>query len=466
MKMFQSLPLLLGALLPLAADAIPEGPAYPSLAWRLRETANYAKTLEAPTEQATNPRFVARLGTQSALNELQYLLRGLADPSWLSRSSGNNNLTPLCASYIGPCAGDPFRYPGVDPFYDEEAEVTPVVFQDRGCARISGRVWKPRGLAPGTRLPGVVIETGSLQASEPLYWWMAQALVRSGYAVMTFDVRGQGRSDAQTPSGEAGSNNNPPVFWLGLVDAIDFFRSSVAVPYPHNLACAGLYPTEVTAANPITDVIDASRLGLAGHSLGGTGVSVVQAYGAPGADAWPGVLDAENPVDVIVAWDSLAVGPASNGRPAIVPRVPAMDQSSEYGIFGLTFARPPEPDGHLVAFNAWRAAGLPVTTLTIRGSTHFEWSLIPTFPATSWCPRTAGGACSGGWGRPMAEHYSLAWLDRWLKLPGEAGFDSADSRLLADADWRERTSFYFRSARSFVTRDGVAQTCGDVRAGC
>ena len=66
----------------------------------------------------------------------------------------------------------------------------------------------------------------------------------------------------------------------------------------------------------------------------------------------------------------------------------------------------------------------------------------------------------------MAEHYSLAWLDRWLKLPGEAGHDTADAHLLADADWRERTSFYFRSARSFVTRDGVAQVCGDIRAGC
>ena len=52
----------------------------------------------------------------------------------------------------------------------------PVVFYDRDCARISGRVWAPR--AGQARLPGVVIEPGAGQAPETAYWWMAQALVR------------------------------------------------------------------------------------------------------------------------------------------------------------------------------------------------------------------------------------------------------------------------------------------------
>ena len=33
-------------------------------------------------------------------------------------------------------------------------------------------------------------------------WWFSQALVRAGYVVLTFDPRGQGRSDQQTPTGE------------------------------------------------------------------------------------------------------------------------------------------------------------------------------------------------------------------------------------------------------------------------
>jgi hypothetical protein len=104
--------------------------------------------------------------------------------------------------------------------------------------------------------------------------------------------------------------------------------------------------------------------------------------------------------------------------------------------------------------------------LSIQGSTHFEWSLIPTFPATSWCPQVVEGRCAGGWGRPLAEHYSLAWFDRWLKRPGEQGYDDADARLLADADWVERYSFYSRAARAFPVRSGAKALCEDIRAGC
>jgi MYXO-CTERM domain-containing protein len=452
---------LMAALLfwPLAATAIPEGPEFPSAEWTAREVANYARTLGGPAEQVANPVFLLRLQTQSAVNLLQWTQRGLADPSWINPLAGGSlPVLPLCATWAEQCAGDPFRYPGVDPFYDEEGEVTPVVFYDAGCARLSGRMWKPRG-AKGP-LPGVVIETGSIQAPETLYWWMAQALVRQGYAVMTFDVRGQGRSDLQTPDFQQGSNFNPTVFWEGLVNVIDFFRSTPVAPYPHNLSCAGTRPTEVTPFNPQHNVLDRERLGIVGHSLGASGVSRVQSYGAPGGEPWPGLLDAQNPVDVIVAWDSLSAGEG------IVPRVPAMGHTSEYGIAGLAFLSPPDPEDHKRAYAAWSEADVPVYQLTIQGSTHFEWSLIPTFPSSSWCPDTKGGRCNGGWGRPMAEHYSVAWLDRWLKRAGEAGYADADARLLADADWHERYSFHFRSARDYPTRDGRRARCEDIRAGC
>lgn len=109
---------------------------------------------------------------------------------------------------------------------------------------------------------------------------------------------------------------------------------------------------------------------------------------------------------------------------------------------------------------------MPVFQLTIQGSTHFEWSLIPSFPSTSWCADTAGNRCSGGWGQPLAEHYTVAWFDRWLKQPGEPGYEDADARLLADADWVERFSFYSRSARDFANRSGGRHSCEDIRAGC
>lgn len=461
--------LLSGALvlaLPLLAYAIPEGPAPNTPEWAAREATNYARTGDAPTEQLA-PAFATRLQTQSTANQSEWLMRGVNDPDWFSPQSGNTELTPLCATWALQCAGDPFRYPGVDPFYTDEAEVLPLVIYDQGCARLSGRVWAPKGSKAGAGLPAVVIESGSIQAPETLYWWMAQALVRQGYVVMSFDPRGQGRSDQQTPTGEQGSNANSTVFWDGLVNVIDFFRSTPVAPYPHNLDCAGTYATPVSDFNPFFDRIDRDRLGIAGHSLGATGVSVVQSYGAVGAEPWPGKLDSQNPVKVVVAWDSLRTpGPASGSTPAVVPRVPAMGQTSEYGIGGTAKTVPPAVEGHKAAYLAWRDAGVPVYQLTIQGSTHFEWSLIPTFPASSWCPEVVDGHCTGGWGRPLAEHYSVAWFDRWLKQPGEQGYDTADARLLADADWVERYSFYSRAARAFPTRSGAMQDCEDIRAGC
>lgn len=475
-----------------SANAIPEGPEPNTPEWLQRELINFAKVGEAPLEEATNPAFMQRFFEQGLANNLEWMERGAADPSWLLLPSLNTLVTPLCGTWAMQCVGDPFRYPGFDgpdgkPFYEEEAEVIPVLYYDQGCARISGRVWAPRNGLNG--LPAVVIENGSVQAPEPLYWWAAQLLVRAGYVVMTFDPRGQGRSDQQTPDGEQGSNFNPEVFWLGLVNAIDFFRSNSVHPYPHNETCAGTYPTEVTPFNPVVGRVDPERLGIAGHSLGARGVSIVQGYGAVGAEPWPGKLDSANPVKVAVAWDGISVDGGAGGAAgplallpepifaplaglvggsgvATVPRVPIMGQNGEYGLTPAPFLQPPEPDSLKGGFTAWREAAIPVFEFTIQGSTHYEWSLLPTFPATSWCPSTEGGHCSGGWGNPMAQYYTLAWFDRWLKQPGESGYADADARLLADGDWRERYSFYFRSARSFPDRGGKAHLCDDIRVGC
>ncbi|MGH8462090.1 MAG: alpha/beta hydrolase family protein [Stenotrophobium sp.] len=510
-------------LAPMAALAIPEGPAYPSAAWTQREAANYAMVLQAPLEEAGNPAFLQQFQQQSLANLQSYIARDLADPSWLTVSSPaitalvnsatapataaqalqsaiaqiqqnpasavavplNAPLLPLCTTWSGPCTGDPYLYPGTDSFYTNEADVIPVVFYDDGCARLSGRVWAPKGTQPGANLPAVVIENGSIEAPETLYWWMAKLLVQNGYAVMTFDPRGQGRSDQETPSGGQGTNINSSVFWTGLVNAIDFFRSSAAHPYPENLTCAGTYPTQVAVYNPISNRIDPNRLGIAGHSLGATGVSVVQGYGAPGAAPWPGKLDASNPVKVTVAWDGLLApdgvsdggaggnlplpgGAVGSSTPNFGIRVPAMNQASEYGLAPVPFTQPPNPDGHKGAFAEWVKAGVPVYSITIQGSTHYEWSLLPLFPASSWCPSVVNNACVGGWGNPLAQYYTLAWFDRWLKHPGETGYDTADARLLDDSgpQGAAKMSFYYRSARSFSARDGSVHDCADIRAGC
>lgn len=484
-----------GPTVPVDLDRSCDRAPYPSTAWSQCEAGNFAKANESLAEQR-QPALLARQAAQTASNLNAWAARAAADPSWLDPRSGNTPVLPVCASWNGPCLGDPFRYPeaeGADgaAFYRDEAEVTPVVFYDRDCARLSGRLWLPRAASAG--LPVVLITNGSVQASETLYWWAAQRLVRGGYAVMTYDPRGQGRSDLQAPGGQQGSNVNARVFWEGQVDAIDFLHSTPEHPYPHGQRCAGTYPTAVADHNPAWQRIDRARLGIAGHSLGAIGVAVVQGYGAPGAEPWPGLLDGDNPVRAAVAWDSLinpdgsGFAPADNAPlppelvaallnfgtqgnlPAFGPRAPTLSFHADYGLFSnLPYLLPPDPERHLQSLPLWQAAGVPLMSLSFQGSTHLDFSPGPLLPGTSWCPDAAAGQCSGGWGLPAISHYTLAWFDRWLKRPGEPGYADADQRLLDDAgpDGAVKMSFRYRSARDYPDRSSKRQLCRDIRAGC
>lgn len=431
---------LLGATAPSAAQTTDE-PAYPSAEWFEREATNFATVGQAPLEQAMDPDFQLRWNEQGAANRQEYTSRRYVDGTWWWDSTGN-----LCNHWSGPCTGDPYLYPGVDPFYENEALVEEAIYFDAGGALLSGRVWVPKSSQPGDELPGVVIETGSVQAPETLYWWFAQTLVRNGYAVMTYEVRGQGRSDNRTPDGERGSNFNSNVFATNLVDSIEFFHSTPDNPYPRVGSREG---APIDDFNPFFDRIDHDRLGIVGHSLGATGVSVVQ-----GMDPWPGRILPSNPVDVAVAWDNLSASGSLAGQ-TVRPRVPTMGQSADYGLVPTPFTSPPNPEARNAGFNKWKEAGVPTYQVNVRGGSHYEWSLLPGFPTSSW-----------DWGNPMAEHYSLAWLDRWLKSAGEPGYDDADARLLSDAQWTDRMSFYFTSARHFPTRSGSLQDCADIKSGC
>src|SRR6266481_798037 len=143
-----------------AADLTCDFAPYPSLQWTACEASNYAKLNEAPAEQ-TNLWFQLRLSQQNGTNLETWTARALADPSWLGLPSGNSAVTPVGATWQGPFAGDPFRYPqaqGPDgsSFYANEADVIPVVFYDRQCTRLSARVWAPKQVQAGPKLATVL----------------------------------------------------------------------------------------------------------------------------------------------------------------------------------------------------------------------------------------------------------------------------------------------------------------------
>ncbi|WP_255152020.1 alpha/beta hydrolase family protein [Halorarius halobius] len=441
-----------------AGDDANDDPAYPSPAWFERETRNYARVRQAPREQASDPAFQRRWQTQSAANLEAYLGRTRTEPGW--HSEGN-----LCAQYAEQCTGDPYLYPAGDdydghPVY-ERAVRERVVFHDREGARLAGYVWAPDDADARHPRPAVVVTNGSVQAPQTAYWWFAATLVEAGYVVLTYDPRGQGRSDTLAGNGDPGTNVDASVFVANQVDAVDFLLSTPDEPYPHTAGRTDV-PAPVRRYNPLYELVDPDRVGIVGHSAGAIGASVVQ-----GLDPWPGALDA-NPVGAAVAWDNL--GSVEDTNPyrygglvdelgqeiaptrEVEPRVPTMGQSADYFLSPKPKERPPDPDEKRQGYLRWVEAEVPTYQLVVRGGTHYEWSRIPTFPATSW---DAGNA--------LADHYSLAWLDRWLKAPDEPGYHDADERLLADERFRNRLSFYYKSSRAFPDRQGTEHRVADVR---
>jgi hypothetical protein len=204
-------------------------------------------------------------------------------------------------------------------------------------------------------------------------------------------------------------------------------------------------------------------------------------------------MDVDNPVGAAVALDSLIASDGSSFIPvdsgllpsqvstAVVqagtqgnlprfgPRAPSMTIDAEYSLDQqVPFLLPPDPELHKGTFGVWQAAGVPIFTLAHQGTSHLDFPAAVGTPATSWCPYPASGACEGGWAHPSIIYYAVAWFDRWLKKPGEAGYTDADARLLNDAgpQGAVKMSYHFRSARDFPNHSGVREHCESIRTGC
>jgi hypothetical protein len=235
------------------------------------------------------PAYEAQLRAQAATPTRPALTPGLAVPGWNS--------------------GNPYR----QAWNGRRGRITPVTFNGRYGELLRGDVFTPLAGAhdpyTGAPLkgpfPGVVITTGSVQGSEQMYWWLAEDLAERGYVVLTYDVQGQGTSEtlphqgkiadlpycdlAAPPSpGEQTPCPGLPAqqtsnFVYGTEDAISFFLSTPARPYPNPAAGSAT----VNAYNPQWRSFDRSpdlhsvtpgrttRLALVGHSLGALAVSYV-----------------------------------------------------------------------------------------------------------------------------------------------------------------------------------------------
>ncbi|HEX8645560.1 MAG TPA: hypothetical protein VF715_01585 [Thermoleophilaceae bacterium] len=420
-----------------------------------REARNYSKTEERHRYETGTAEYQALLRARGAEEEAELARIRASDPE--------RNPDGFCAHHLDACAGD-VR------FYSWEADGhglrRPVLYTAASGATISGHVWATR--AGPARRPGVVITNGSVQAPEELYAFAAATLAKRGYVVMTYDVQTQGRSDRSGAPPDADENSQPQdpnAFIDGARDALDFLLSSPERPYvPRPSRTSATVHSDkqerrVKAGlnagfNPLWDLVDGDRIGIAGHSLGAFAVSD---FGSR-----------DERVDAIVAWDNLSIGGGSMFGQQVAPirpRVPALGMSNDYGLTPTPFGADPDPRGKSAASLGWSRAGVDTGQLVIRGGTHYEFAYIPSpvFGATLR-------------GMDMAAWYTAAWFDKYVK-----GDPAADRRLLT-LRWRDDAraaevdstdppdgnllSFYFLSRLDVGRAGGGRFVCEDLRAGC
>lgn len=449
-----------GALPSQAADCeAPAGEAAPGTPeFAARDRANMLCATQRLEDQYSSPAFASVFNTETAdkypSQNSDMLTRDTTDPHL---SLGQ--LVP------GGSTTDPFRtkrrWEGAG-----RGTVEEITFRATNGAKLNGHIFLPPATVKG-RLPGVVITTGSIQGYQEMYYWAAQGLAEAGYQVMTYDVQGQGNSGtfpAQENCTGPGSCSGVPFqqsynFFQGTIDALNFFFSD---------------------ANPGRDRLDPGRVGLAGHSLGASAVSTV------------GQCDRR--VKAIVGWDNLAPAAASctagglTGYPTGTPDaprndVPGLGLSAEYFFNPTPQNGAPNADAKLAGYKALQERGTDTMSVTLRSSTHLEWTYVPyILPASRL-------------GERVSMHYTLAWFDRYLKgdpsaltrLTARAFDGSADASsigagtfsaeraaadpanpeagnvpyTLAGRSVPDRLSFYYRSAYSL---SGLA--CADLREGC
>jgi hypothetical protein len=323
----------------------------------------------------------------------------------------------------GGSVGDPFAFHAQTP--------REVSYLSRTGAKIVGRLWSDG--RTGSH-PGIVITPGSLQGMQQAYWWAARALSDAGYLVLTFDAQGQGEAETfghapgdVTPNESGFPFQQEANFVDGTVDALRYLLSSASAPYlpggwtAADAAKARATDPSISWANPLAGRLDASRIGLAGHSLGARASSVVQQCSDHDV-LWkrlPVCAGRSYPIDAIVAWDRLS--------PAVVPVVPAMDQQGDgYFVNPQPSDTAPDPKGHLGGLQRWRQSGVDSYALSVRGGTHLEWAEFPlVLPSTTY-------------GNDLATHYTVAWFDRYLS-PSSA-VRGAASATLADSPKVDRRS--------------------------
>lgn len=472
---------------------------YPSLAWSACEARNVAATGQNPL--GAGP-LTAGVVAETLAYQKARAQALLADPE--RRPNPNPCTTVLL------CPVDP----RLQQWTDHDGLVEPVRYTSRSGATISGHVWATR-TGPAKR-PGVVIVNGSIVGFEQIYWFAAQSLAKAGFVVMTFDAQGEGNSDqfgAAPDQREAAFAGTPvlgllgpkPVvgpglggnglpFYDGGADALDFMLSTPAQPFvPVPSRTSGTSHADKQARrvasglnashNPLHALLDASRIGLAGHSYGAAAASWLAQHDprVRTAVAWDSLCVPVSPApDEVAAFNAAPVnrlagalpggmlyglpvpcfGAPAGPAPAITK--PALGINGDYLAAGIPYLTPPRPQDKATASFAYSAAGVDTGNITIRGATHFDFNDVPlVLPASRR-------------GIDLVTWYTVAWFAKYLQN------DPLADRMLLSTRWQNDAaaakalpagepnvySWHYRSRLSITQANGQRFQCEDLRKGC
>jgi len=447
--------------------------------------------------QSAHPELVPGIFAATAAYQQARFAAIAADPE---RQPNPNSCTTSLLCPIDPRMNDFAARGGI---------VRPVLYTSRSGATMSGHVWATVA-GPATR-PGIVLVNGSIVGFEETYWFLAEALAKAGFEVLTFDAQGEGMSDQlgefpdQLEDAFAGSplaglvgprplldgfGGNGYPFYDGGQDALDFLLSTPAHPYvprpsrttgtSHAAKQARRVASGRNAAyNPLWSTLDPSSIGITGHS-----------YGAVAA-SWLGQADPR--IDAVVALDSLCLpvspapseqygaypNPDFNGLPGMtygLPRdcfsapagpapaltKPALGIAGDYLLNPVPYLLPPNPLAKSRASLAYSAAGDDTGQVLVRGGTHLSFTDIPFLVPGSL--RAID----------MITWYTTAWFAKYLQhRPG------ADAMLLTDR-WQHDAatgtvdpvgdanllSWHFRSRLDVAREGGGRVRCENLRTGC
>jgi pimeloyl-ACP methyl ester carboxylesterase len=239
------------------------------------------------------------------------------------------------------------------PDYNDQVALVPVEFNNRYGTRLYGEIVLPqRGeLAPGAGPFPVILALEGLNTNVAMYRWWHQVFADAGYLVFAFDFSGQGHSDNEA-AGDPGNN---------VEDAQDAL-------------------TYLLEQSPVHTVLDTSRVGVIGHSMGAIATMALQAV-EPRVHA------------------AVAAAPISESMaPFDANPIPVMIQTGDHDgpVAPVPFVNP------AVVRPVYEKLTQDRAFIVADASSHAEHTNYPLLPTASW-------------GLELAGSYSLAWMDYHLR---------------------------------------------------